>query len=166
MQTNQVVVSGYVGNQPETRLTARQGIPSTRLAIAQTEVFWKDEEKQERTHWFQVICYGKVAEIAVKHISKGARLVVSGRLSSRIWHDQESGRDLQLVEIIASNIEISRWPKEKEGVSSVESSSAESSSAGSSSLVAVPAEQDTDLGMDHSAEGETLEGQLDHPVPF
>ncbi len=114
MHTNQVIVSGYVGNQPEARLTTRHGIATTRLALAQTEVYWKDEERMEKTHWFQIICYGKIAETAVQHVAKGTRLVVSGRLASRVWHDQDSGRDQSITEIIAHNLEISRWPKDRD----------------------------------------------------
>ncbi len=114
MHTNQVIVSGYVGNQPEPRLTTRHGIATTRLALAQTEVFWKDEERMEKTHWFQIICYGRIAETAVQHVAKGTRLVVSGRLASRVWHDQDSGRDQSITEIIAHNLEISRWPKDRD----------------------------------------------------
>ncbi len=114
MPTNQVVISGHVGNTPEPRVTARNGIPSTRLAIGQNEVFWVEGERQERTHWFYVICYGRLAEVMVEYLEKGAGVVVTGRLHTRPWRDQEHERESMVTEIIASHIEITRWPRDRQ----------------------------------------------------
>ena len=113
MPTNQVVLSGHIGNTPEPRVTARQGISCTRLALGQNEVYWVDGERQERTHWFYIVCYGRLAENMVEHLEKGAGVVVSGRLSTRPWHDRASEKESMVTEVIAHNIEITRWPRDK-----------------------------------------------------
>ncbi len=114
MPTNQVVISGHLGNTPEPRVTARNGVPSTRLAIGQNEVFWVEGERQERTHWFYVVCYGRLAEVMVEYLEKGAGVVVSGRLHTRPWRDQEHERESMVTEIIAHQIEITRWPRDRQ----------------------------------------------------
>ena len=136
MQTNQVILSGYVGNAPEARVTARSQTATTRIALGQNEIFWKDNERQERTHWHYIVCYGRLAEVVLEHVEKGAGLVVTGRLSTRPWHDKELTRELMVTEIIASSIEITRWPKNKQ------------------------------LPADPSMHEATPVSELEHPIPF
>lgn len=114
MNTNTVVISGNIGNTPEPRVTPRSNTPTTRVALGQTEFFWKDEERQERTHWFYITFYGRLAEIVVEHLDKGAGIVVTGRLHTRPWKDKDLEREMMVTEVVAQSLEITRWPKEKD----------------------------------------------------
>ena len=42
-------------------------------------------EMQEITDWHKVVIWGKLAEIAVKYLSKGSKIMLEGKLKSRSY---------------------------------------------------------------------------------
>jgi single-strand DNA-binding protein len=53
--------------------------------------------------FFDVICWRDLAENVALSLSKGMRVVVTGRLEERSWEDQE-GRHRSKVELVADDI--------------------------------------------------------------
>lgn len=89
---NSATIVGYLGADPEARYT-QGGIAVTTLRIATSER-WRDSagEQQERTDWHRVVCWGRTAEAAAKHLTKGRAVCAVGPLRSSEWTDKDGQR--------------------------------------------------------------------------
>jgi len=82
-----LIIVGNLGRDPELRYTP-QGIPVCSFPVATNER-WTDQrgEQQERTAWFRVTAWNRLAETCAQYLSKGRQVLVEGRLNS----DPETG---------------------------------------------------------------------------
>ena len=67
---------------------------------------WQDrttQEWQEATSFFDVVCWRDLAENVALSLSKGMRVVVTGRIEQRSWETDE-GEHRSKVEILADEI--------------------------------------------------------------
>ncbi len=96
---NQCTFIGRLGKDPETRYLAN-GDAATNFSIAVGES-WKDKQgqKQERTEWVNVSCFGKIAEICGEYLSKGSKVMVSGKMKTDKWQDN-NGNDRYTTKIM------------------------------------------------------------------
>src|SRR5688572_30690483 len=101
---NQVVIFGNVGADPKL-IQTQQGTSVVNLRVA-TNATWtnKDGEKEERTDWHQIVVWGAQAERCAEHLRKGRAVLVTGRIQSRKWTDNE-GEERYATEIIATRVE-------------------------------------------------------------
>src|ERR1035437_7371494 len=96
---NKVILIGNLGKDPETRYMPN-GAADTNITMATTDT-WKDKtsgEKQEKTEWYRVTFYRRLAEIVGEYLKKGSQVYVEGRLETRKWQDKE-GKDRYPTEI-------------------------------------------------------------------
>jgi len=103
---NKVVLIGHAGQDPELRHT-ESGTAVVNLTVA-TTTRWATQgqgEKKERTEWHRVVVWGKQAEYARAHVTKGAELYVEGSLQTREWTDRTGGKRTT-TEIQARRIEL------------------------------------------------------------
>ena len=104
MQEPFITVSGHVGAPPRTRVLA-DGAIVTDFRIASTPRVqdkhgaWSDGE----TMWFGVSCWRALAENVAASISKGDKLVVSGRLKVSTW-TTDKGEARSGLEIISPTV--------------------------------------------------------------
>lgn len=106
---NNVTLVGNVTRDPELRFTpSGQATASFGLAVNRR---WQDRQSgewQEVTSFFDVVCWREMAENASESLSKGARVLVSGRLEQRSW--ETNGEKRSKIEVIADEIGPSlRW---------------------------------------------------------
>ena len=97
---NKAIIVGTLGKDPEVRST-QGGAQITTISVATSE-YWKDKqtgEKKESTEWHRVVFFGKLAEIAGEHLTKGAKVYIEGKIKTRKWQDQ-SGQDRYSTEIV------------------------------------------------------------------
>ena len=99
---NKVILVGNCGKDPETR-TTQDGTQVTTLSVATTESWSKDGQRQEKTEWHKVICWGKLAEIAGKYLSKGRQVYIEGKIQTREWQEK-SGALRRTTEIKADQL--------------------------------------------------------------
>jgi single-strand DNA-binding protein len=94
---------GRLGHDPEMRYTP-SGRPLTKFQLAVNRS-WKsaDGEKKSETEWFNVVAWGKLAEICNQYLTKGQQVYIEGRLHTRQWQDEESGNH-SAVEVIAQEM--------------------------------------------------------------
>jgi single-strand DNA-binding protein len=88
----------------------QSGQANCRLGLAVNRR-WQDRnnEWQEQTSFFNIICWGDMAENVSSSLTKGARVVVTGRLDQRSW-ETEQGEKRSVVEVTADEIGPSlRW---------------------------------------------------------
>ena len=111
---NKVMLIGNLGQDPEMRYTP-SGRPLTKFQIA-VDRRWKsaDGEKKSETEWFNIVAWGKLAEICNQYLSKGRRVYIEGRLHTRSWQD-DNGANHSSVEITANEmIMLDEGPIEEE----------------------------------------------------
>jgi single-strand DNA-binding protein len=83
------VVVGYLGRDPEMRYTP-SGVPVTSFNVATTRRWTNaNGEQQEKTTWFRVTCWRKVAEQAAQYLTKGRLVLVEGEIDTSAWTDRE-----------------------------------------------------------------------------
>lgn len=97
---NRVQLIGNLGHDPEVRMT-QAGKRIVTLSIATTES-WKDPrsgERRERTEWHRVVIFNEgLAGIAEQYLTKGAKVLVEGKLVTTKWQDRE-GNDRYTTEV-------------------------------------------------------------------
>ena len=100
---NKVMLIGRLGHEPEMRYTP-SGRPLTKFQLAVNRS-WKsaDGEKKTETEWFNVVTWGKLAEICNQYLTKGQQVYIEGRLHTRQWQDEE-GSNHSSVEVIAKEM--------------------------------------------------------------
>lgn len=101
---NTVTLVGNLTDDPELRYTP-QGAAVANFRIAVNHRFkdqagnWQDGE----TSYFRVNCWRQMAENCAESLTRGTRVVISGRLKMRQWETQE-GEKRSVVEIEADEI--------------------------------------------------------------
>jgi single-strand DNA-binding protein len=100
---NKVILIGNLGRDPEVRYT-QGGAAVANFTLATNDV-WTDKSgaRQEKTEWHRIVVWGKQAEIAREHLSKGKQVYIEGSLQTRQWDDRE-GNKRQTTEIKAMRI--------------------------------------------------------------
>jgi single-strand DNA-binding protein len=101
---NKVMLTGYLGADPEMRYTP-QGSAVTTFRVASGRS-WKsaDGTPHEETEWFRCVAWDKLGEICNQYLTKGTRVYVEGRLRTNKWQDKETGQDRYSTEVIASDM--------------------------------------------------------------
>jgi single-strand DNA-binding protein len=98
---NRVQIVGRLGRDPDVRYS-QKGTAVCRLAIA-TEDGWGD---QKETSWHNVVVFGKQAEACDKHLAKGMRAAVNGRLKYQETPAKNPGeKPSRWTEIVADSVE-------------------------------------------------------------
>jgi single-strand DNA-binding protein len=103
MSVNRVILLGRLGKDPEVKYAA-SGTAVCRFSLATNESFKnKAGERQERTEWHSVICFGKLAEVCGQYLCKAKLCYIEGSIRSRKWQDQ-NGEERKSFDIIASQM--------------------------------------------------------------
>ncbi|HEY3943040.1 MAG TPA: single-stranded DNA-binding protein [Acidimicrobiales bacterium] len=102
--SNTTTITGNLTRDPEIRYT-RDGQASTVLGVAVNRR-WQDrstKEWEESTSFFDVVCWRDLAEHVALSLTRGARVMVTGRIEQRTWETEEGERRSK-VEIVADEI--------------------------------------------------------------
>lgn len=106
MNLNKAFVLGRLTRDPESRSTP-SGQQVCNFSIATSRV-WNDQnthQRQEKTEFHNIVTWGRLAEIAGQYLTKGALVLVEGRIETRSWDDQ-TGQKKYRTEIIAENMQM------------------------------------------------------------
>ncbi len=102
---NKVILIGNLGRDPETRYS-QGGNPVTNFSVATSEN-WRDKatgEQQERTEWHNIVCFGRLAEIAGEYLKKGSKVFIEGSLRTSSW--EQDGQKRYRTEIMARDMQM------------------------------------------------------------
>ena len=102
--SNSTTITGNLTREPEIRYT-KEGQATTQLGVAVNRR-WQDrttQEWQEATSFFDVVCWRDLAENVALSLTKGMRVVVTGRIEQRSW-ETDDGEHRSKVEIVADEI--------------------------------------------------------------
>jgi single-strand DNA-binding protein len=107
---SKVILIGNLGRDPETRYTPN-GTMNVQFTMASNRVF-RDQsgQQQERTTWFRVTVWGKLAEILDNltqqgYAVKGKQVYVEGRLEAREYQDQQ-GQTRTSLDVTANEFQL------------------------------------------------------------
>jgi single-strand DNA-binding protein len=111
---NQVVIVGNLTDDPELRYTpAGAAVANFRVAVNRRTKDESGQWKDGETSFFRVNAWRSLAENVAESLTRGSRVVVTGRLRSRSWENPE-GETRSAVEIEADEIGPSlRWATAK-----------------------------------------------------
>ena len=97
-------IVGNLTRDPEIRYT-REGQATTSLGVAVNRR-WQNRETnewEESTSFFDVVTWRDLAENVALSLTKGMRVVVTGRLEQRSWETEDGDRRFK-VEIVADEV--------------------------------------------------------------
>ena len=99
----QVVIVGNLGSDPELRFTP-SGVPVATFPVAVNRR-WTDGngEQKEKTTWFRVTAWRKLAELCNQYLSKGRLVLVEGEIDASAWLDNQ-GNPRATLELTARNV--------------------------------------------------------------
>lgn len=105
MNLNKAFLLGRVATDPEMRTTSGgQSVCSFRLV---TNRVYNDAagQKQEKAEFHNVVLWRRLAEIASQYLTKGALVLIEGRIENRSWQDA-SGNKKYRTEIIGEKMQL------------------------------------------------------------
>jgi len=86
---NKVQLIGHLGNQPDVHNT-ESGKKLARFRVATSEVYRNAKgERVSETQWHTLVAWGRLAEIAEKHLNKGSEVAIEGKLVHRSYEDKQ-----------------------------------------------------------------------------
>jgi len=108
MADNTVTLVGNLTRDPELRFTTGgRGVAQFGLAVNRR--FQQNGEWQDQTSYFNIVAWGTLGENAAATLTKGMRVIVSGRLEQREFQTRE-GDKRTAIEVNADEIGPSlRW---------------------------------------------------------
>ena len=106
---NEVTLVGNITKEPELRFTASgQAVTNFSLAVNRRWKAKDSNEWSESTSYFEVVCWGTLAENVAESVTKGSRVIVNGRLQQETW--EVDGQKRHAVKVIADEVGASlRW---------------------------------------------------------
>ena len=97
---HQTIIVGNVGNSPEIKYL-QSGVAVCSFSVAVNEV-WHDKgtnEKRDKTTWYRVSCWQKMAETANQYVHKGMQIMIVGTVSVNAYTNNagEAAASLELT---------------------------------------------------------------------
>lgn len=86
-----LIIIGRLGRDPEMRYTP-DGTPVTNFSVA-TDRRWTDSngQQQQRTVWFRVTAWRRLAETCNQYLTKGRQVLVEGEISEPRAYQSRDG---------------------------------------------------------------------------
>lgn len=100
---NIVILHGNLGADPEVK-QLNGGNAVCNLRVATSRRVKVGEEWQDKTDWHRVVVWGKRGEAVGKHLTKGSKVAIQGRIETRTV-DREDGTKQYFTDIVADEVE-------------------------------------------------------------
>lgn len=99
-----ILIIGRLGQDPEMRFTP-QGVPVTTFSVA-TDRVWTDAngQRQQRTVWFRVSAWRRLAELCNQYLSKGRLVMVEGEIQEARPFQGRDGEWRATLEVTARDV--------------------------------------------------------------
>ena len=110
MADNTITLVGNITRDPELRFIS-SGTANTTFGLAVNRR-WQNRQTQEweeQVSFFDIVCWRELAENVSESLTRGTRVIVTGRLEQRSWETQE-GEKRSKIEVLADEVAPSlRW---------------------------------------------------------
>lgn len=94
---NRVLLMGHLGADPELRKTAA-GAEQVKLRMA-------TPAGKDKTDWHNLVCFGRVAEVAMNYTQKGALCLITGKI--HYWdHQPKEGPKRLRTDIVVDTLQV------------------------------------------------------------
>lgn len=112
----QITLIGNLGRDPEMRYTP-SGTPVTSFNVAVNRSWTgQDGQRQDKTTWFRISAWQRLAETCNQFLTKGQRVLVVGEVEEpSTWTDRE-GNTRASLEVTARNVQFLSTRAEREGL--------------------------------------------------
>lgn len=102
---NKLQLIGNLTRDPELRHTPK-GTALTEISLAINRQ-WTNEQgqKQEEVTFVELTFWGRTAEVAAAHLSKGVPIFVEGRLTLDTWIDKDTGKNRSKLKVIGEQFQ-------------------------------------------------------------
>ena len=105
---NSFYMIGNLGDEPEykpeTGPKDKEGKKAD-LTTFSVAVDRKDIGSKDVVDWFDVECWGRLAERCAEFLKKGAKVAVFGRMKKDTWKDKESGSNRSKIVFTARDVQ-------------------------------------------------------------
>jgi len=102
---NKAFILGNVTRDPEMRaLPSGQQVASFGIA---TNRFYTDStgQKKQDAEFHNIVCFGKLADISSRYLTKGSLVLIEGRIKTRNWVNTQGVKQYR-TEIIADSLQL------------------------------------------------------------
>ncbi|MFO7632162.1 MAG: single-stranded DNA-binding protein [Caldilinea sp.] len=100
----QITLIGNLGRDPEMRYTAT-GVPVTNFSVAVSRRWTgQDGQQQEKTLWFRVVAWNKLAETTSQYLTKGSKVLVVGEMEDSTAYIDREGQPRASLEVRALTV--------------------------------------------------------------
>ena len=100
--SNIVVLTGNLTRNPELRYTPK-GAAISDFGLASNRRYGKGDDVKEEVTFVDVTVFGSTAEAVAKHLQKGRKVLVEGRLRFHTW-ETELGQKRSKVDVVAERV--------------------------------------------------------------
>ena len=111
MNINKAIIIGRITQKLELKITP-SGKNVCSFSVATNQV-WKDQEgnKNEKADFHNVVAWGKQAETIAQYFIKGQEIYVEGRMETRSWEDEGSGKKMYRTEVVLEKFDFGAKPQ-------------------------------------------------------
>jgi single-strand DNA-binding protein len=101
---NKVQLIGHLGKDPEVK-TIESGKKVASFTMATNEQYRNAQgQKIEETQWHYLVAWGGIAEVVEKYLTKGAEVLVEGKIQNRTYTDKDGNKkyfsEVQVSELL------------------------------------------------------------------
>ncbi|HKK96252.1 MAG TPA: single-stranded DNA-binding protein [Anaerovoracaceae bacterium] len=107
---NSVQLIGRLTRDPEVRYTPSTQLAVARFSLAIDRIVGQGKEKQ--TDFPRIVVFGKQAENCEKHLVKGIKVAVQGRIQTGSYKNKE-GVTIYTTDVVADRVEFLEWKDSK-----------------------------------------------------
>lgn len=99
MPYQRITIRGNLGRDPQTRST-NSGEMVVNFSVAVSEKY----KGNETTEWFDCVAFGKTADFASTYLTKGASVLIEGKIQTREW--EKDGVKRKAIQVIVKEIDM------------------------------------------------------------
>ena len=100
--TNTVILTGNLTRDPELRFTPK-GVAVANVGLASNRKYRRGDDIKDEACFIDVTVFGSTAEAVAKHLGKGRKVLVEGRLRFHSW-ENEVGQRRSKLDVIAERV--------------------------------------------------------------
>jgi len=105
MSVNKAILIGRLGRDPEVRYLP-SGQAMAKFSVATSESYTdRNQTKQERTDWHNIVVWGKQAELCGQYLKKGREVYIEGRISTRSYEAKDGSGKRYTTDIVAQRVQ-------------------------------------------------------------
>ena len=104
MSLNKILLLGHLGSDPEIRYLP-SGKQAAQFRIATNRRYKVEGQIRDETEWFQIVAFGRLAEICGEFLKKGRQVFIEGRMRTRNWVDGNNQKHYR-TEVIAEGMRL------------------------------------------------------------